>query len=358
MSSITWTVPTYLEDINSIADLKRTPTCSVADRRHRPSRRAGSDLQEESSRPTTWAMSSDWESSTPAMLAGCERHQRREPIVVTCGGPIRLRPVRPKDRRTGEHARQPDEIHAVGSGFVEQFPDVATAIENMQFDGTRSPLASRRPPGVEGEAQGARNWLEQTSTATPGWAARSLGRRLSITFGAEGGRPRRHPLFFGVGPVGLEPTTSCSQSTRATKLRHGPCLLQGTRSEGSVPHGCCRMGRRPTWRDPAWRCYPVAGPLAQLAEQRALNPLVQGSSPWGPTTLFRILAGVAELEDAPGLGPGGRESVEVRVLSPAPGHRPRALPNSANARARCENRFFSSALISAYVRPSISNTGS
>src|SRR5690606_5255196 len=29
-----------------------------------------------------------------------------------------------------------------------------------------------------------------------------------------------------VGPVGLEPTTSCSQSTRATKLRHGPCPLK------------------------------------------------------------------------------------------------------------------------------------
>src|SRR5690606_10050648 len=38
-------------------------------------------------------------------------------------------------------------------------------------------------------------------------------------------------------------------------------------------------------------CTP--GPLAQLAEQRAFNPLVQGSSPWGPTpsSVFLRLSG-------------------------------------------------------------------
>ena len=33
-----------------------------------------------------------------------------------------------------------------------------------------------------------------------------------------------------VGLVGLEPTTSCSQSRRATKLRHNPCPRNGTPS--------------------------------------------------------------------------------------------------------------------------------
>src|ERR1700733_12027493 len=36
------------------------------------------------------------------------------------------------------------------------------------------------------------------------------------------------------------------------------------------------------------------------------------------TRTVRTAAGVAELADAPGLGPGPREGVEVRVLSPAP----------------------------------------
>ncbi len=38
-----------------------------------------------------------------------------------------------------------------------------------------------------------------------------------------------------VGLVGLEPTTSCSQSTRATKLRHSPNTDQGTSDPDSVP---------------------------------------------------------------------------------------------------------------------------
>ncbi len=40
--------------------------------------------------------------------------------------------------------------------------------------------------------------------------------------------------LYLVGPVGFEPTTSCSQSTRATKLRHGPRGIHGTRFPESV----------------------------------------------------------------------------------------------------------------------------
>ena len=63
--------------------------------------------------------------------------------------------------------------------------------------------------------------------------------------------------------------------------------------------------------------------------QGALNAKVAGSSPARPTQahnnaliygLVPHLAGVAELEDAQGLGPCGSDPVEVRVLSPAPDH--------------------------------------
>ena len=48
------------------------------------------------------------------------------------------------------------------------------------------------------------------------------------------------------------------------------------------------------------------GSLAQLAEQRTLNPKVPGSTPGRPTKTQRInLAGVAELAQAPDLGSGG-----------------------------------------------------
>jgi hypothetical protein len=55
-----------------------------------------------------------------------------------------------------------------------------------------------------------------------------------------------------------------------------------------------------------------------LAAQRILNPKAPGSSPGRPTPLFsHLIAGVAKLEDAQGLGPCGSDPVEVQVLSPA-----------------------------------------
>ena len=40
------------------------------------------------------------------------------------------------------------------------------------------------------------------------------------------GRAEQAGIAHMVGLVGLEPTTSCSQSRRATKLRHNPCVSQ------------------------------------------------------------------------------------------------------------------------------------
>ena len=60
-------------------------------------------------------------------------------------------------------------------------------------------------------------------------------------------------------------------------------------------------------------------PIAQLVEQPALNRWVLGSSPSGRTVRSgRITcAEVAELADAPVLGTGGGNPVEVQVLSSA-----------------------------------------
>ena len=69
------------------------------------------------------------------------------------------------------------------------------------------------------------------------------------------------------------------------------------------------------------------GLLAQLVEQQTLNLQVQGSSPWRPTSLYRLgfafgldlfYARVAKLVDALALGASPRKRIGVRVPSLAP----------------------------------------
>jgi hypothetical protein len=57
-----------------------------------------------------------------------------------------------------------------------------------------------------------------------------------------------------------------------------------------------------------------SGPLAQLVEHLTLNQGVTGSIP----VRLTIFARVAELADAPGLGPGGVTPIGVQVPSLAP----------------------------------------
>src|SRR5690606_18489415 len=53
---------------------------------------------------------------------------------------------------------------------------------------------------------------------------------------------------------------------------------------GTALHLAEDAGASVAWRR-SLREQSPHGPLAQLAEQRAFNPSVQGSSPWGPTSL-------------------------------------------------------------------------
>lgn len=62
------------------------------------------------------------------------------------------------------------------------------------------------------------------------------------------------------------------------------------------------------------RALPPEGVLAQMAEQRAFNPTVPGSTPGGPTKK----ATVAEQADAPVSKTGGLTLVMVRVHPVAP----------------------------------------
>src|SRR4029077_441579 len=105
-------------------------------------------------------------------------------------------------------------------------------------------------------------------------------------------------------------TSSCSPPTRAVSPRTG-----GRRS-------CSRPGRRGrSWDSPRARGslhWSTSGGRPPRHRQRSGSPSPSTSSSYPrPSTIAPGHAGVAELADAPGLGPGGLRPLEVRLLSPA-----------------------------------------
>ena len=174
------------------------------------------------------------------------------------------------------------------------------------------------------ELQGARNWLEQNIDYVNAWlegtGLPSAAEPISGVRDERVAPVGRHRSL--VGPVGLEPTTSCSQTRAQAAPRPVPTPRYSLGR--SVPHGCCRMGRRPLGRPSValLSCRRASSSIGRAAAQ----PVGSGFESGGHHSLSN-LAGVAELEGAPGLGPGGRESWRFES-SPAPGHRrgSRALP--------------------------------
>ena len=113
-------------------------------------------------------------------------------------------------------------------------------------------------------------------------------------------------LAAAVPPAGLEPATRCLEGSRSIQLsyRGGRPRLRNRTGAGSDSGGdrrrVCNAGDncvvavaqvvRAPGCGPGGRGFksprsPSPAPLAQLAEQRTLNPRVQGSSPWGRTDL-------------------------------------------------------------------------
>src|ERR1700722_18439690 len=90
----------------------------------------------------------------------------------------------------------------------------------------------------------------------------------------------------------------------------------GSPAEHSRQEGL-RPTRRPRADEPSASAPRGPGP-AQPAGRHDATPRARLPAPGtGAPIRFAYRAGVAELADAPGLGPGGLRPLEVRFLSPA-----------------------------------------
>lgn len=173
---LTWVVPAYVDDVNSIADLQ-----GKADTFNGQivGIEAGSGLMRISREDVVPTYGLDdyelVEGSTPAMLATLEKAIKNEdPVVVTLWEPHwaygawDLKNLEDPEGALGE----PDQIKAIGSQqFVEDFPQVADWMRNFSL--SIEPLASLEVAINEGgegkELESTRAWLEDNRDVVEGW---------------------------------------------------------------------------------------------------------------------------------------------------------------------------------------------
>lgn len=173
---LTWTVPAYLEDIDSIEDLQGN--AEMFDGRIvgiEPS--AGLTRISRDEVIPAYNLGDEYElveSSTPAMLAELDNAiSNQEPIVVTLWRPhpayaqYDLKDLEDPKNALGD----PDSIHAIArQDFPEEFPEVAAALENFQFD--QEALSELEVAVLEEEGeelQGARDWLQENTDYVQQW---------------------------------------------------------------------------------------------------------------------------------------------------------------------------------------------
>jgi glycine betaine/proline transport system substrate-binding protein len=173
---LTWVVPGYVEDVNSIADLEgRADTFGG----RIIGIEAGSGLMRISREEVVPAYGLEEyqlvEGSTPAMLAELEKAiADEEPIVVTLWQPHfaygqwDLKNLEDPEGALGE----PDEIRSIASeGFVEEHPEVAGWIRNFQMD--NDALAELEvainEAGAGKELEATKRWLEDNRDLVEPW---------------------------------------------------------------------------------------------------------------------------------------------------------------------------------------------
>lgn len=173
---LTWVVPEYVEDINSIEDLQGNADMFGG---QIIGIEAGSGLariSEEEVMPT-YDLADEYThvtSSTAAMLAELEAAiNAEEPIVVTLWEPhpaygrFDLKNLEDPENALGD----PDQIHNIArEGFSDEFPEVAQALENMNIDApTLAELEVQVLDEAETEIEGARQWLEENVDVVRPW---------------------------------------------------------------------------------------------------------------------------------------------------------------------------------------------
>lgn len=165
---LTWVVPSYVEEVDSIADLQGN--AELFDGRI-IGIEAGSGLMRISREEVmpAYGLEEDYtliEGSTPAMLAELGNAiDDQEPIVVTLWEPhfaygqYDLKNLEDPEGALGE----PDEIHSLAcQDFADEFPEVHAALQN--FTMTNDPLATLevaiQEAGAGNEQDAVRTWLE------------------------------------------------------------------------------------------------------------------------------------------------------------------------------------------------------
>lgn len=166
-ASLSLTVPSYMEDINSIEDLKGESGTFDGEIIGIESGSGLVQTTEDSAMPE-YGLDSEYElvkSSTPAMLEELNTAiADEEPIVVTLWRPHVIYGQQDlKDLEDPKNAMgDPDSIHSIGrEGFSEDFPDLAKWLKEFSLsDSQISSLETSVLVDHEGEeAKGAKAWL-------------------------------------------------------------------------------------------------------------------------------------------------------------------------------------------------------
>lgn len=168
-ASLELTVPSYMEDINSIEDLQGEADTFGGEIIGIESGSGLVQTTEEEAMPT-YDLEGDYKlvkSSTPAMLEELNTAMEdEEPIVVTLWRPhIVYAQQDLKDLEDPEGAMgEPESLHSVGRpGFGEDFPDLTKWLGNFELSGEQiTNLETQIILEHEGEeAEGAKAWLSE-----------------------------------------------------------------------------------------------------------------------------------------------------------------------------------------------------
>ncbi|MEX0868420.1 MAG: glycine betaine ABC transporter substrate-binding protein [Nitriliruptoraceae bacterium] len=173
---LTWTVPAYVDEVNSLADL--ADNADLFDGQIvgiEPG--AGLTAISRDEVMPTYGLEDSYElieSSTPAMLSELENAiANEEPILVTLWRPhpaygqYDLKDLEDPEGALGE----PDQIHALArSGFSTDHPEAAAALENFEFTNDQISAMTVAVLSEEGsELENARAWVDANRGIVEAW---------------------------------------------------------------------------------------------------------------------------------------------------------------------------------------------
>jgi glycine betaine/proline transport system substrate-binding protein len=172
---LTWVVPEYVEDINSIEDLQGNAEMFGGQIIGIEPGSGLARISEEEVMPT-YGLEDEYThvtSSTAAMLAELDAAiSAEEPVLVTLWEPhpaygrFELKNLEDPENALGD----PDEIRNIArEGFSEEFPEVAQAMENMEIDADTLAGLTVSVLEADTELDGAQEWLEENVDVVRPW---------------------------------------------------------------------------------------------------------------------------------------------------------------------------------------------